>query len=264
MNHAAFRQSVQHIGVARALTALSYHTLQRVFPFQILRVMHVTLADLSGELSIEAPQDTEKQLSTEQQPSTEHRSPSPERLTQSSEQEGSLQSCALHTAQEMLEIFPDGVLDLSPQFLREALTRKDECLAIFLDHKLASYGWYAHHHAPFSEYLKVSFDPSWVYMYKGFTAPEYRGKRLHALGKIKALKHFTPRGFKGLISYVEVVNYPSLISNHRLGYRDTGFVALFGNPHRPWIFHSPRCRAAGLSISPLHGKQAAPQSHPTS
>lgn len=70
----------------------------------------------------------------------------------------------------------------------------------------------------------LRFSDEYVYMYKGFTHPEYRGQRLHAIGMTKALQIYLGRGFKGVLSYVESNNFSSLKSVYRMGYVDVGTV----------------------------------------
>jgi len=42
----------------------------------------------------------------------------------------------------------------------------------------------------------LHFDQAWTYMYKGYTVPAYRGKRLHAVGMCRALRAFTEEARK--------------------------------------------------------------------
>lgn len=143
----------------------------------------------------------------------------------------------------------DAASELSPRFVREALAAGDECLAICAGESLAAYGWYSTNATPAgSPELLLHFAPGYVYMYKGFTAPQHRGRRLHAIGKTHALRHYRSKGYRGLISYVESTNFDSLRSNARMGYETFGsiYVArLFG---RWFSFSTPGCRRFGLRI----------------
>jgi hypothetical protein len=85
-------------------------------------------------------------------------------------------------------------------------------------------------------------------MYKGYTHPKYRGRRLHAIGMTRALQAYQERAYKGLISYVESNNYSSLKSVYRMGYVDFGriYVArIFG---RYYLWATPGCRAFGFEL----------------
>jgi hypothetical protein len=46
----------------------------------------------------------------------------------------------------------------------------------------------------------LEFDKAYMYMYKGYTHPNYRGQRLHAIRMTWALLACLERGFTGLIS----------------------------------------------------------------
>ena len=75
--------------------------------------------------------------------------------------------------------------------------------------------------------MTLHFSPEYVYMYKGFTHPNYRGQRLHAIGMNLALQEYLDRGYRGLVSYIESNNFSSLKSAYRVGYRDFGRVAVW-------------------------------------
>lgn len=115
---------------------------------------------------------------------------------------------------------------ISHDFLDRALSKGDHCYAILDGDKLASYGWYSDQPTFITSQLVLHFDPSWIYMFKGYTNPAYRGQRLHAVGMARALQAFSERGYKGIISYVETNNYASLRSVYRMGYRNFGRVSI--------------------------------------
>lgn len=108
--------------------------------------------------------------------------------------------------------------ELDDAFLTSALAKGDRCWAIRDGERLAMYGWYARKPTPVFANLALRFDPAWVYMYKGYTHPDYRGKRLHAIGMAQALVALTGEGLKGLVSQVERNNFSSLKSVGRMGY----------------------------------------------
>ena len=138
--------------------------------------------------------------------------------------------------------------DMTRDFAREALDKRDECFAIFDGDRLASYGWYSNQPTLISDGLVLHFDPSWVYMYKGFTHPDYRGKRLHGIGMSLALRAYTERGSRGLISYVKSNNFQSLRSIERMGYRIFGDIYLARVMGRPVTWSTPGCRPYGFRL----------------
>jgi ribosomal protein S18 acetylase RimI-like enzyme len=144
--------------------------------------------------------------------------------------------------------------DLSPEFLGEALAKGDECYGILEGDRLASFGWYSAVPTRISDNLRFCFDRRYVYMYKGYTDPDYRGQRLHALGMTSALEQFRGRGADGLVSYVYATNFDSLRSCYRMGYTDVGQIyCLYAGGHY-WIHADASCRKAGVSLEALPGE----------
>lgn len=153
----------------------------------------------------------------------------------------------------MLRAFAqDPATGLSVEFLDEALTKGDECYGILDgDGQLAAYDWYARSPTYIDPpNLKLFFSDQYIYMYKGYTDPRHRGKRLHALGMAGALNHYKQLGYQGLISYVESNNFSSLKSCRRMGYLafgDIGLIKIFG---RYFITTSAGCQPFGFRIEP--------------
>ncbi len=140
---------------------------------------------------------------------------------------------------------------MEKNFLHEAAGKGDECLAIFNGHCLASYGWYSTKPTMVNEDLELHFDERYVYMYKGFTHPNYRGQRLHAIGMTMALDHYLNQGYRGIVSWVEANNVRSLRSCYRMGYRDFGeiyIVKLFG---KHLILRGGGCEDYGFKVSAI-------------
>jgi hypothetical protein len=147
------------------------------------------------------------------------------------------------------QLSTDPVNELDSAFLDRALARGDECYGLFAGDALASYGWYANRSTEIdAPGLEVVFDSRYIYMYKGFTHPDHRGQRLHAVGMTRALESYLARGFLGLVSFVEWQNSDSLKSCYRMGYRDFGdiyVVRIFGR----YFFRSDAgCRPFGFSL----------------
>ena len=166
--------------------------------------------------------------------------------------------------------------DMPESFLRRALATGDECFAIRHGDELAAYGWYSSSANYFTEELTLHFAPEWVYMYRGFTNPAYRGKRLHAIGMTLALRAFLARGFKGLVSCVEKRNDASLKSCYRMGYRPFGSIygvtpgRLLGIRrsslrllNRQFVWCSPGCARFGFWLERTADDVLSPQGvHP--
>jgi hypothetical protein len=150
---------------------------------------------------------------------------------------------ALFLPADMLRRFDeDPRCEMSAAFVEQALARGDECFALLDGDTLAAYGWYSFRPTPIGlPEMLLHFSADYVYMYKGFTHPRYRGQRLHAIGMSMALRHYLARGYKGLVSYVESTNFDSLRSCQRMGYRVFGSVYLARLFGRHFSLSSPGC-----------------------
>ena len=137
---------------------------------------------------------------------------------------------------------PEWAGEMSRAFVDQALAKGDECVGIFDGDALTSIGWYARTPTPVTDSLSLRFDPSWTYMYKGFTLKPWRGKRLHGIGMTFALQHYVERGARGLISYVEFNNLKSLRSVENMGYRVFGDIYLARLKDREIFWSTPGCR----------------------
>ncbi len=160
-------------------------------------------------------------------------------------------------ADELERYAGDDRCELPRDFVHRALARGDECYAVRDGDVLAGYGWYSNRPTAVfdspdkgGEDLRLHFSHRYTYMYKGYTHPDYRGQRLHAIGMTRALDAYRRRGFEGLVSCVESDNYASLKSCYRMGYKDFGRIRvakLFGR----YVIHcSPGCRAYDFRLEP--------------
>ena len=153
------------------------------------------------------------------------------------------------TPEQLSAYAEDPANEMPADFLADALGKGDLCYGLLYGGQLAAYGWYSRKPTRIDPpHLVLHFSDDYVYMYKGYTHPEHRGKRLHAIGMNLALKHFLEQGQKGLISYVESQNFDSLKSVFRLGYEQFGTVYLTELFHRQLTLYSGRCHALGFHI----------------
>lgn len=143
--------------------------------------------------------------------------------------------------------------DMDREFIRSALERGDRCYGALDDDgaagRIAAYGWYADRPTSVTDGLELRFDPAWAYMYKGYTLPGYRGRRLHGLAMARAMRAHVEAGKKGLVSYVDAANEASLRSCRRMGYRDLGHLVAVRIGGR-WITHAASsCAPYGLALA---------------
>jgi len=146
------------------------------------------------------------------------------------------------SAPQLREYARDPGNQMRDTFIDAALPRGHECHAIREVETLAAYGWYATGTTRVGiADLEIAFDSRYVYMYKGFTVPRFRGRRLYAIGMTRALRHYKNRGYQGLVNYVEAQNAASLKSCLRMGYRMFGSIYLIGVFGKYFSFCSPGC-----------------------
>lgn len=104
-------------------------------------------------------------------------------------------------ADELHALATTGEYEISREFLSGALEKGDECYALLQGSHVAAFGWYSRLATAVNDELTLHFDPAYVYMYFGYTHPDYRGKRLHAFGMTHALRDYTERGYQGMVSF---------------------------------------------------------------
>ena len=81
---------------------------------------------------------------------------------------------------------------------------------------------------------------------------------LHAVGMVQALEAYAGEGARGLVSYVESNNFPSLRSCYRLGYADIGKIFVLRPAQQFLIFGTKRCAERGVWVEARSpGKRAA-------
>jgi hypothetical protein len=220
----AFRHVVENArsyGPSAALHDLRQRAVNRVVPFQILRGMTAVLPDVKAALF------------------------DPGHFTARFARPLEILACA------------QADHGMSLEFAEEALARGDECFALFDGGRVASYGWYSRQPTHISDGLVLHFDPDWVYMYKGYTDPAYRGQRLHGIGMSLALRSYTERRARGLISYVKSNNFQSLRSIERMGYRIFGDIYLARVLGKPVIWTTPSCKAYGFRVESAAARSTA-------
>ena len=150
---------------------------------------------------------------------------------------------------ELLRFAKNFDYELTPRFILASAKKGDECYAIMDGEQLASYGWYSRRPTLLdNEQLILRFGNGYVYMYKGFTAPAYRGQRLHAIGMTRSLAAYKAQGFRGLVSYVESNNFDSLRSCYRMGYQDCGQIRVVRFAGKYFFRRQPVCAQYGLAL----------------
>jgi len=112
---------------------------------------------------------------------------------------------------------------ISPQFLDGIAAREDLCFGAFVGGKLVSYRFFAVRPTAIDSYLRFHFPRRWIYAYKAFTHPSWRGRHLHRQLFLRSLPEVgrwlhglhEPHGF---VTLVLSDNIPSSSALTRLGF----------------------------------------------
>ncbi len=151
-----------------------------------------------------------------------------------------------------LQLLIDERVELSAKFVSRSIARGDWCYLFRDGANIASYGWYTTQTCPVVDDVVIHFSTDYLYMFKAFTAPAYRGQRLHAFGMAHALKEAVKEEYKGLVGYAEAHNAPSLKSAMRLGYRVFGTCFLIRVLGHAFTLRTPGCRPYGFYLGTIH------------
>lgn len=214
MNHTLVRDNLKNFGALACVHDVAKRAMNKVIPLRVLRTVKLTREGVDARY-LEMPPGFRGHFAT---------------------------------ADELARWQGEAQCQLDAEFVRQALARDDRCYVITCGQTLASYGWYSQRPTAISKDLILHFDPAWVYMFKGYTLPEYRGMRLHAIGMAHALDDQVREGAHGILSYVESNNFASLRSCYRLGYEQVGTIVACRSPRKTHIFESPGCRPYGLRL----------------
>jgi ribosomal protein S18 acetylase RimI-like enzyme len=202
MDAAQIWHHAKTFGAFNALVDLSLRAINRLFLFKILRVVVLEAANLQAET-----QDSKFRF---------------EFLDEST-----LRRFATCRGYE-----------LSSNFLDWALSRKDRCYGIFDGTTLTSYGWFSAKPTRIEPPdLILRFDHRFGYVYKLFTHPDYRGRRLVAMGLTHALAASLTSGLAGLVAIVESNNFSSRKAMRRVGALDVGKIYV-GRIFGSYLIHS--------------------------
>ena len=133
--------------------------------------------------------------------------------------------------------------------LHDSVARGDAAYVILDGERLASIGLYSEAPTAILSDLVVGFEPPSRYMYRGYTQVAYRGRRLHALGILRAAQELFDRHVPMLVTVCERTNYPATISVRRMGWQPSG--ALFRIGVGPWTLlgRTSSARTLGMRLT---------------
>jgi hypothetical protein len=142
------------------------------------------------------------------------------------------------------------------RIVRGALARGDDCYAVFDDGQLANVGFYASRPTPIVNDLVVHFDARYRYMHGAFTPEAYRGRRLHALGVLRAARALFDRGIPELVGVYERTNYRSMVSARRMGWTWCGTLYRVGGGRWMRLGRTAAARAIGMWLEPRRSENS--------
>ncbi len=120
--------------------------------------------------------------------------------------------------------------------------------------RLAAYAWFVPHRVDAecnqgrhkNTGVNFSYPDHAVFMYKGFTHPEFRGRGLYGMVNGLAIRAFSDRGITHILSTMDWTNVSARRSCCRLGFSELGLVVRWGWGR--WMHtHAPRV-ASSLGI----------------
>jgi hypothetical protein len=166
-------------------------------------------------------------------------------LSLNSLSDGEATSLARPLSREELRPFQDREdLELVRGFVDEAFLRGDSCFGIIQEGELISYGFLTSQTTYFVDTLWVHFGSPSRYLYKCFTHPAFRGRRLnHEIAKAARLSVK-----EKILVTIEPHNTNSIRSFVKMGAQDFGWTAALSLFGTDLVFSSPACRIFGLSL----------------
>jgi ribosomal protein S18 acetylase RimI-like enzyme len=145
--------------------------------------------------------------------------------------------------------------ELDPEFIREALEKGHDCFGVFDNARLVSYAWCSAGVTTFLDGYSATFPPNFIYLYKAFTHPDYRGMGLNRMAVRSAASNYLKLGFTGLLCNVYADNLSSLKSFRGMGFEWFGDASYFRPGAR--VYHSRGCRELGFQLAAENAEKAS-------
>lgn len=153
------------------------------------------------------------------------------------------------TAAEVEGFAEDPSNDLRAESAERIRGGHNLCFAALAGGRLASYEWFAPGAIEPSHAFGValSYPQYMAYWYKGYTHPDFRGKRLLGIVTGLALQQLAAQGVRELVGMVSWTNFPMLRGCYQLGCVLLGRVVVLRLRGRQFILTAPR-RAEHLGV----------------
>ena len=154
--------------------------------------------------------------------------------------------CRFLSSDEVRQLAEDPENDLPLEIADRLDLGYDLCFAGLVEGRVACYCWFALHSVearnnsstgrPGSG-IAISFPEEYAFRYKGFTHPQFRGRRLYSLVACEAAKAMQTRGCQFILSSAEWVNPSALKSSYRSGFRYLGVLSVVKIFGRRYVRH---------------------------
>ena len=160
------------------------------------------------------------------------------------------------TPAELQACSADPANDIDPWLVERAAAGQELCFAVFVHERLAGYGWctFGSIDPRHCEGVTMSCPSHVAYTYKGFTHPEFRGKRLNGLRVLLAAKQLAERGTKKIVALVDWTNGHSMRSCLDTGGTVLGRLMTIGIGRYRWTFPPKAAREIGIEFRPHAGR----------
>lgn len=114
---------------------------------------------------------------------------------------------------------------LGPTFLEEFKASKSLAFGLIHEGLIVNYAFYSYEPVKWNGKLRFEYPDGWMYVYKVFTHPDWRGKHLHGYGFNRALQHinecYGAGSRAGFMALVAPWNRASIRSFERIGFGKT-------------------------------------------
>jgi hypothetical protein len=121
------------------------------------------------------------------------------------------------------------LLDISCDFVRQALARGDHCVGALDQGKVVGYAWRTTSSVKVDRQIAMKFGDKLYYRFKGYILPEYRGRNIFNNIKRVAESKQLALGRTHAFGCIETHNYPSLKASEKHGDITIGYSAYIEN-----------------------------------
>jgi hypothetical protein len=152
----------------------------------------------------------------------------------------------LATEDDLLGMQAEGTWRIDEELL-EGFRAGDRCLLSFVDGQRAGYTWVHTGGRPrLIPGLRLSIPDDYLYNFAGFTLPAFRGYGLQPYRHHEVLARPEWRDRKGMLGFVECINWGSRRGQSKSGYEPVGTISLVGTRNRFTALLSSELKELGI------------------